>query len=86
MLRQIGQQQGMIIHEPIHIQMEDDETETFANTLRKNLREKVCESTMVEFPFTASLDSTRVHHCQITSNRSLQYHQTDLLYRNSHSN
>ncbi len=41
MLRQVGQQQGMIINEPIHIQMEDDETETFANTLRKNLNEQV---------------------------------------------
>jgi hypothetical protein len=41
MLRQVGQQQGMIINEPIHIQMEDDETETFANTLRTNLNEQV---------------------------------------------
>ncbi len=41
MLRQIGHQQGMIINEPIHIQMEDDETETYANTLRKSLNEKV---------------------------------------------
>lgn len=41
MLRQIGQQQGMIINEPIHIQMDDDETETYANTLRNNLNEQV---------------------------------------------
>jgi hypothetical protein len=41
MLRQVGQQQGMIINEPIHVQMEDDETETYANTLRMNLNEQV---------------------------------------------
>jgi hypothetical protein len=41
MLRQVGQQQGMIINEPIHVQMDDDETETFANTLRNNLNEQV---------------------------------------------
>ena len=28
MLRQVAQQQGMIINEPIYIQMEDDEVET----------------------------------------------------------
>lgn len=41
MLRQVGQQQGMIIHEPIHIQMQDDETHTYGNTLRENLKEQV---------------------------------------------
>ena len=41
MLRQVGHQQGMIINEPIHVQMDDDETETFANTLRRNLNERV---------------------------------------------
>jgi hypothetical protein len=41
MLRQVGQQQGMFINEPIHVQMDDDETETFAKTLRNNLNEQV---------------------------------------------
>lgn len=41
MLRQIGQQQGMVINEPIHVKMEDDETETFASALRNNLHEQV---------------------------------------------
>ena len=43
MLRQVGQQQGMIINEPIHVQMDDDETETYANTLRMNLNEQVID-------------------------------------------
>ena len=41
MLRQVGQQQGMMIHEPVHIQMDDDETNTYASTLRENLNEQV---------------------------------------------
>ncbi len=41
MLRQVGQQQGMLINEPIHVQMDDDETETFANALRSNLNDQV---------------------------------------------
>lgn len=41
MLRQVGQQQGMLINEPTHIHMDDDETETYANTLRNNLNERV---------------------------------------------
>jgi hypothetical protein len=41
MLRQVGHQQGMIINEPIHVQMDDDETETFANALRTHLNKQV---------------------------------------------
>ncbi|CAF2731331.1 unnamed protein product [Rotaria sp. Silwood2] len=41
MLRQVGQQQGMLISEPIHVKMDDDETETYANTLRCNLNEQI---------------------------------------------
>ena len=41
MLRHVGQQQGMVINEPVHIQMDDDETETYANALRNNLNERV---------------------------------------------
>ncbi|CAF1367290.1 unnamed protein product [Adineta steineri] len=41
MLRQVGQQQGMLINEPIHIQMDDDETETYGNVLRNNLNEQI---------------------------------------------
>ncbi len=43
MLRQVGQQQGMLINEPIHVQMDDDETETFANALRSNLNDQVTD-------------------------------------------
>lgn len=41
MLRQVGQQQGMLINEPTHIKMDDDETETYANALRTNLNKQV---------------------------------------------
>ena len=41
MLRQVGQQQGMLINEPIHIPMNDDETETYAHTLRRYLNKQV---------------------------------------------
>lgn len=41
MLRQIAQQQGMIINQPTYIPMEDDETKTYANTLRMHLNERV---------------------------------------------
>lgn len=41
MLRQVGQQQGMHINEPIRVNMDDDETETYANALRHNLNNQV---------------------------------------------
>ncbi|CAF0725401.1 unnamed protein product [Rotaria sordida] len=41
MLRQVGQQQGMPINEPIHVKMDDDETDTYANALRSNLSEQI---------------------------------------------
>ena len=41
MLRQVGQQQGMLVNQPIHVTMDDDETETYANALRANLNDQV---------------------------------------------
>ncbi|CAF1090747.1 unnamed protein product [Adineta ricciae] len=41
MLRQVGQQQGMLVNQPIHITMDDDETETYANVLRANLNDQI---------------------------------------------
>ena len=41
MLRQVGQQLGMLVNEPIHVKINDDETETFANAIRSNLNEVV---------------------------------------------
>ncbi|CAF4506390.1 unnamed protein product [Rotaria socialis] len=41
MLRQVGQQQGMLINEPIHVKLDDDETATYANALRNNLNRQV---------------------------------------------
>lgn len=64
MLRQVGQQQGMVIHEPIHIQMEDDETNTYANTLRENLNEQVeneNDEIFIQFVF-------RFNSCPLLSN------------------
>ena len=47
MLRQIGHQQGMRINEPIHVQIDDDETDTYANALRTNLNAQVND--LIEF-------------------------------------
>ena len=41
MLRRVGQQHGMLINEPIHVRMDDDETETYASTLRAHLNSRV---------------------------------------------
>ncbi|CAF3933312.1 unnamed protein product [Rotaria magnacalcarata] len=41
MLRQVSQQQGMLINEPIHVKLDNDETETYANALRNNLNRQV---------------------------------------------
>lgn len=40
-LRQIAEQHGMFINEPTHIEMDDDETESYAKILRSSLNEKV---------------------------------------------
>jgi hypothetical protein len=39
----------MIINEPIHVQMDDDETETFANALRTHLNKQVNHFPMNSF-------------------------------------
>ena len=49
MLRLVGQQQGMVINEPSHIQMNDDETETYAQTLRRYLNKEVRNSRLSEW-------------------------------------
>ena len=43
MLRRVGQQHGMLINEPIHVHMDDDETETYARTLRAHLNNRVSD-------------------------------------------
>lgn len=43
MLRQVGQQQGMLIAEPLHVRLDDDETDSYASALRQHLNEQVAE-------------------------------------------
>jgi hypothetical protein len=63
MLRQVGHQQGMRINEPIHVQIDDDETDTYANALRSNLHEQVND--LIEFCliFDSYLDTTCLIYC-----------------------
>ena len=63
MLRHVGQQQGMLINEPIHVQMDDDETETYANTLRNNLNDQVNHLILLLKILDFYLDPTRISYC-----------------------
>ena len=40
-LRNVGSEQGMVIKEPIHVKIDNDETETYAHALRTNLNDQV---------------------------------------------